>query len=398
MIPRLPDAPDEGLENPFRSFFQAGFECATHRRRDSHRLDLIVATGHDRFCEQDYRAVGRHGLRTVRDGLRWHLIEREPGRYDWSSALPMIRAAQGTGTQVIWDLCHFGWPDHVDIWSAAFAEHFAAFAGAATRLVVEETGEPPIVCPVNEMSFVAWAGGDVAAINPATRGRGGELKRQLARAAIEGIAAVRGAAPTARIISAEPAIHIASFSRSAAVRAAAEAYRLAQYEALDMLAGRIAPELGGSEANIDIVGLNFYPRNQWLHRGSTLPLGHHAYRPFAEMLREAHERYGRPVFVAETGAEGSARAAWLHYVCGEVRTAMAGGVPVLGLCLYPVLDYPGWDNARLCLTGLLGPADERGGRRVHEPLADELARQVLLQGQPSSPPASPPISLSSRRA
>ncbi len=73
-----------------------------------------------------------------------------------------------------------------------------------------------------------------------------------------------------------------------------------------MLAGRTAPELGGREANIDIVGLNFYPRNQWLHRSSTLPLGHHAYRPFSEMLREAHLRYGRPLVVAETGAEGAA--------------------------------------------------------------------------------------------
>jgi hypothetical protein len=37
--------------------------------------------------------VRRHGLLTVRDGLRWHLIEREPGRYDWSSWLPMLEAA-----------------------------------------------------------------------------------------------------------------------------------------------------------------------------------------------------------------------------------------------------------------------------------------------------------------
>ncbi len=365
-------------DTPFQSFFQAGFECASHRRPDGRRLDLLAATGHDQHCEQDYRAVATHGLTSVRDGFRWHLIEGANARYDWSSVLPMIRAARRGGIQVIWDLCHFGWPDHLDVWSAAFVNGFAAFASAATRLLVEETGEPPLICPVNEMSFFAWAGGDVAAINPAARARGGELKRQLARAAIAGIAAIRAVAPAARIISAEPAIHIHSFSRSAAVRAAAETYRLAQYEALDMLAGRTAPELGGREANIDIVGLNFYPRNQWLHRSSTLPLGHHAYRPFSEMLREAHLRYGRPLVVAETGAEGSGRAAWLHYIGDEVRAAIAADVPVLGICLYPVTDYPGWDNDRLCLAGLLGPANNDGHRAVYQPLAKEIARQQCL--------------------
>jgi hypothetical protein len=33
--------------------------------------------------------------------VRWHLIEPgAPGRYDWSSLLPMLRAAEAAGTQV----------------------------------------------------------------------------------------------------------------------------------------------------------------------------------------------------------------------------------------------------------------------------------------------------------
>jgi hypothetical protein len=65
----------------FKSFFMAGFECSSHRRvGDGARLDLVAATGHDRLVREDYQACAAHGLRTVRDGLRWHLIEREPGR------------------------------------------------------------------------------------------------------------------------------------------------------------------------------------------------------------------------------------------------------------------------------------------------------------------------------
>jgi hypothetical protein len=85
----------------FKSFFIGGFECSMHRRRDGKRLDLIAATGHDVNAKADYRILAEHGIRTVRDGLRWHLIETAPGRYDWSSFLPMLRAACDADTQVI---------------------------------------------------------------------------------------------------------------------------------------------------------------------------------------------------------------------------------------------------------------------------------------------------------
>jgi hypothetical protein len=101
----------------FQSFFLGGFECSSHRRRDQRRLDLLAATRHDVNAGADYRALARHGITTVRDGLRWHLIETIPGHYDWSSFLPMLHAARDTGTQVIWDLLHWGWPDDLDIWS-----------------------------------------------------------------------------------------------------------------------------------------------------------------------------------------------------------------------------------------------------------------------------------------
>src|SRR5829696_4970003 len=72
----------------FASFFLGGFESSTHRRADGRRLDLLAATRHDRFVVEDYQALAQHGITTVRDSVRWHLIEKSPGRYDWSSVLP----------------------------------------------------------------------------------------------------------------------------------------------------------------------------------------------------------------------------------------------------------------------------------------------------------------------
>src|SRR4051794_14362485 len=104
------------LRTALGSFFLGGFECSTHRL-GGRRLDLIAATRHDVFAAQDYAAMRAHGLLAVRDGLRWHRIEVAPGEYDWSSFTPMLYAAARERITVIWDLCHYGWPDYYDIWS-----------------------------------------------------------------------------------------------------------------------------------------------------------------------------------------------------------------------------------------------------------------------------------------
>ncbi len=107
--------------NMFKSFILGGFECSTHRRRDGTRLDLIHSTRHDVFARSDYELLQRHGIAAARDGFRWHLIEATSGTYDFSSAIPMLEAARATTMQVIWDLWHYGWPDHLDIFSAALS-------------------------------------------------------------------------------------------------------------------------------------------------------------------------------------------------------------------------------------------------------------------------------------
>src|ERR1044072_3960738 len=170
-------------DRTFESFFQAGFECSSHRRRDGVRLDLIRATSHDRHVASDYRQCADLGLRTLRDGLRWHLIEKSPGMYDWSSWMPALEAAEQHGLQIIWDLFHYGSPDCVDQASPDFAERFTDFAMAALELRQSISGRPPTVCPLNEINFLAWAVNDgyFPQVGPKEPGW---FKRQLVRAGI----------------------------------------------------------------------------------------------------------------------------------------------------------------------------------------------------------------------
>jgi hypothetical protein len=358
-----------------RSFFLGGFECACQRRADGRQLDLLQSTRHDIWAAKDYEALGRLGIRSVRDGVRWHRIETVPRHYDWGSVLPMLWAARSTGTQVIWDLGHYGWPPDIDIWSPMFVDRFAAFAGAFAALARDESPELPYYCPINEISFWAWAGGEMGYFEPMALGRGDELKRQLARASIAGMNAILEADPRARFLQAEPLIHVHPAEASPWAISAAHAVTRAQFAACDMLSGRSEPQLGGHPGLLDIVGLNFYAHNQWILDGPTVRREDPRYRAMRQLIADAWHRYKRPLMIAETGAEGDARVPWFNYVCDEVAAAMAGGIPIVGICIYPVTVYPGWDDDRFCPTGLLGDADPQGNRPVCEPLAAALAAQ-----------------------
>jgi beta-glucosidase/6-phospho-beta-glucosidase/beta-galactosidase len=369
------------MSKTFASFFQAGFECASHRRRDGVRLDLLRATGHDRHLLQDYRQCKQLGFGTVRDGLRWHLIEKSPGKYDWSSWLPALEAAEQAGTQVIWDLFHYGKPDHVDSSADDFPERFADFALAAIEVQQSVSEGPPLACPLNEINFASWAV-EVGYFPGLGSTELGVFKRQLVRTAIAATKAIRSTHPTAVLVSAEPVVHIAPRSHRRADVRAAETARIGQFEAYDWILGRAEPELGGDPSLIDVIGLNFYPHNQWYaDDGATIPGGHHEYRPLADMLVEVAERYGKPLFLSETGAEGSARPSWLHYVCSEVRDAMDRGAAIEGICWYPITAYPGWDNSRHAEAGLLSTITADGSRHVDERLLEEYQIQRDLFAQ-----------------
>jgi beta-glucosidase/6-phospho-beta-glucosidase/beta-galactosidase len=366
----------------FRSFFLGGFECSTHYLRNGRRLDEIAATRHDTFVRQDYLRLHQQGIRTAREGLRWHLIEPTPGQYNFSSVQPMVTAARETETQIIWDLCHYGWPDWLDIFEPRFVEAFAKFASRFAEFLRNESNETPYICPVNEISFFAWAAGETAHLGPYALGRGNELKEQLVRAAIAAIEALYAFNPNTRITQIDPVINVLPKDpTNLNEQQAAESYRLAQYEAWDMLAGRQKPQLGGSEKYLDIIGINYYVHNQWVFGESFITQESPRYRPFREIVKEVYERYKRPLFVAETGIEDDLRPAWLNYVSSEVRAALKDGVPVEGICLYPIVNHPGWEDDRHCHNGLWDYADDQGHREIYKPLSDELSRQQSLFAQ-----------------
>jgi hypothetical protein len=245
---------------------------------------------------------------------------------------------------------------------------------------VQESADVLWVVPVNEISFLAWAAGDVGIFNPFEQGRGDELKIQLVRATIRAIQSTHQVADV-RIVNTDPMINVVADPARPEDAERAEVHRQAQYAAFDMVAGRSHPELGGREEYLGTLGMNYYIHNQWVYpggHGMTIEPSRSTYRPVWQMLREVYERYGRPLFIGETGIEDNARPAWLRYIGYEVRRAIREGVPIQGICLYPIVNHPGWDDDRHCYNGLWDYPDVHGVREIYGPLVQELLEQQWL--------------------
>lgn len=354
-------APHAASDAPFRSFWMGGYEGADHRNGSGEALDMAASNAHLERLDEDYAAAAALGIRTVRESIGWRISEPQPGRFDWHRLHAIRRAARRNDVQVLWTLMHYGTPDDVSLLDDATIERFARFARAAATELVRSGERGFFVTPINEIGFLAWAVCESKLLHPyclaapdaeSSRESGYLVKRRLVRAALRAIAGIRAVAPDARFLHVEPLIHVVApqvdDAREAATLAAlAREIDSYQWQSWDMLCGREAPELGGSPDAIDWLGANHYHSSQWeIITEKRLSWSERDPRraPFSTLLATAWQRYRRPLIVAETGHFGAGRAQWLDDIAAEVLRARAAGVPVHGLCLYPLINRPDWDD------------------------------------------------------
>jgi beta-glucosidase/6-phospho-beta-glucosidase/beta-galactosidase len=289
----------------------------------------------------------------------------------------MLRAAQQLRVQIIWDVFHYGWPDDwLDLFQPRFVDALAKFAREFARLWKNETDDTLFACPTNEISFFAWAAGESAVLNPFCTRRGDELKEQLVRANIAVCEALWDVDSRTRIAQIDPMINVLPLDPKNKKQVnEAEAYRTSQFQAWDMISGTLQPQLGGAPKYLDLIGANYYVHNQWILGQGFIDQDNPRYKPLRNIIKEIYDRYQRPFFIAETGIEDDLRPKWFRYVCGEALAAAKEGVQLEGICLYPIVNHPGWLDDRHCYNGLWDYADDNGGREIYQPLADELQRQ-----------------------
>lgn len=331
---------------------------------------------------EDYERLSPFQIRTVREGIQWSRVEKTAYHYDWSEVEHMLIEGHRQGVQQVWDLCHFGYPDDLTPLHPMFARRFAALCRAFVRFYRDRyPDEELIVTPINEVSFMAWLGGDVRGTSPYCTRQGWEVKLGLMRAYIEGVAAMREIDPTIRILTTEPLVQMVppvDATEQQLINAAIADEN--QFQAVDILAGYIAPELGGSPDYLDILGFNYYYNNQWIE-GTGLFLGWNddipdpRWLPLRWLLMRAYRRYERPIALTETSHSGIDRPVWIDMISRECGAVLQAGVPLWGVCLYPIIDRPDWDHPDYWHQSGLWDADlstNPPGRILYEPYAQAL--------------------------
>ena len=374
----------------FPTFFMTGFECSTFVWKDRERKDYVAATGHDRHLEADYAAAMELGVGVVREAIRWPKVDLGNGKYDWSS----VRAVQDAATECritpIWDLCHYGFPDGCDPFSDSCRQRFADYCRAAAGFVTSTADPPFFFTPVNEITFFSAAATDLEWMYPFAKGREAELKRALAHMAIEGAKAIRDAEPQARMVHVDPLVRaVPPPDRPDLADEAEEEEHRKAFEGWDMLAGRVAPELGGSPDILDIVGVNVYHYSQvQLKEDKTREiLGPRDPRrkPLSELLKMSWERYGRPIIIGETSGYQDNRAEWLQMTVQESLKALNAGVDLHGVCLYPFVDVPDWWTQKWANIGVYDVRNKDSFDRVpYDPYIAELRRWQQILDQPEN--------------
>jgi beta-glucosidase/6-phospho-beta-glucosidase/beta-galactosidase len=363
----------------FKSFFHAGFECTIGHNRDGEWIDLVEDTWHHNHVDEDYRRLRAVGIAVVRDAIRWPLVDLGGSRFDFSTVRPMVDAARRHGIEVVWDLFHYGYPEDLDLLSDAFPVRFAQYCGACARYLRQRLPGTLWFTPVNEPSYLAWAGGDVAHFRPYLNNRSKDVKVALIRAAIRGIDAIRAEVPDARFVHADPLCRVAPCDHLPCSLEAARRFNEDWvFESWDMLSGKRRPELGGSPRHLDVVGVNYYWNCQWVHgeQDSWLEPDDPRRVPLSELVQEVWHRYGCEIVITETSHWGEHRAAWMEALSGEVEAMLRSGVPLRGVCIYPIIGMLDWHSPRRWMPmGLWDIDADDGMRRVlHRPMLRALRR------------------------
>ena len=332
------------MKNPFSSYFIGGFECADHLNRSGERVNLLYETEHHLRAEEDYQLLADIGITCVREGIVWTLVEKIEDQFDFSEVLNRMNAAKKFGIQIIWDLIHFGYPDGLFPTHPKFIARFENLTRAFVKFYKENCAQPLLVCPINEISFLAWFSGEARGTVPYAVGNGWDIKYHLCKAAIKSIEILKQELPDCTIVLVEPLVRV----HSDGFTSDDELHKIHQYqfEAADIISGRLCPELGGKEEYLEILGANYYWNSQWTGRDSSLhwPDLENKRMPLHEMIQDLYQRYKKPIFLSETGHFGEGRVQWIEEMSDECATASKNGVPMYGICIYPVTDRPDWDN------------------------------------------------------
>jgi hypothetical protein len=310
-------------------------------------VDVMETTGHSLRWREDLDLLAACGVRDVRYPVRWHRVEREPGRFDWTETDEQLAYLHERGLRPIVDLVHHtSYPR----WTGGFGEpRFGAALVRYVRAFAERYPWIPAYTIFNEPFTTFLLAGQEGIWAPHWSGLEGfiALVRNVFPALTEASRVCRELLPDA------DHVYVEACERSTGTGEAGRAYAsyvndrrffltdlfLGREISIDRPFVRDVVHAGGADllriepGHIDVLGLDYYAHNQWFW--SARSVGTTASpnpAPLASLIVEYWDRYELPCILGETNIRGfpSDRATWLKYTLEHCELAQDAGVPFLG--------------------------------------------------------------------
>jgi glycosyltransferase involved in cell wall biosynthesis/beta-glucosidase/6-phospho-beta-glucosidase/beta-galactosidase len=338
----------------------------------AHDVDVAELTGHATRWRSDLDALLDTGVTDLRYPLRWHRIESEPGRYDWSVPDRIMAHLQKRGARPILDLVHHtSYPAWLTggFRDRRFRPAYVRFAEA----VAHRYPWVPGYCLFNEPFATLFLAGHEALWPPYDRGLPGfiRLLTSVLPAISEAATIWREALPHAQHLWIDTAEHHSGTQGAPAVHAALANDR--RHIALDLALGhdldperpflRLLLEAGGEHLlttpplTVDRLGLDYYAHSEWWYdeEGGRAPSPHPV--GFAAIAEHYGDRYGLPMLLGETNLRGlpSDRISWLRHMLEQYELAVSRGVDLDGFCWFPFIDSADWDSLLARPAGRIDP-------------------------------------------
>lgn len=145
---------------------------------------------------------------------------------------------------------------------------------------------------------------------------------------------------------------------------------------------------------LDILGFNYYWNSQWEDGTGTLPWPETVpcRNRISTMLKDAYLQYGKPILLSETGHFGEGRALWIEEIAKESYSAIIGGIPLLGVCIYPVTERPDWDDLSAYSNCGVFDLDDNNNRIPHfESILAINTFQAMIEAAMAEPETRIPV-------
>jgi beta-glucosidase len=356
-----PNASPPPLEPDGGFIVGSGIECSAPLVAGGLRQDELRKTGHWTRVEQDLELVASFGIRYLRYGVPFHVVDAGEDRYDWAWTDRAFGALRELGLQPIADLLHFGVPDDLaGIGDPRLPARYLAYA----RAFAERYPWVRYYTPVNEPLVTATFSANNGWWNERATDARSWIRAidNVATCAILAMDAIRERRADGVFLQSDAC---ESFLPAdvAAVDAANFLFER-HFVGWDLVYGRRPSEpvvnwLAANGLDEDrlawfaehgssegcIVGHDYYAGNEWLVTADGRQVQVPQRRGYAAVAREHFGHHQLPFMLAETNWEGPTAPEWLARTWNDALQLRSEGLPIRGYIWYGFVDHVDWDTA-----------------------------------------------------